>query len=52
MTSIYDTLANRSAMPNADRSLRLLPQGVAEVVLFLTSAGGSIATGNLTALEK
>ena len=36
--TVIDTPANRSAMPNANRSSRLLPKEVAEVVLFLASA--------------
>ena len=38
LPTVIDTPANRSAMPNANRSSRLLPKEVAEVVLFLASA--------------
>ena len=52
LPTVLDTPANRRAMPNADRSSWLLPEEVAEVILFLVSEGGSIVTGNLLALEK
>jgi NAD(P)-dependent dehydrogenase (short-subunit alcohol dehydrogenase family) len=52
LPTVLDTAANRRAMPNADRSSWLLPEEVAEVILFLVSEGGSIVTGNLMALEK
>lgn len=52
LPTIIDTSANRSAMPNANRSSWLLPEEVAEVMLFLVSEGASIVTGNLIALEK
>ena len=52
LPTVLDTPANRRAMPNADRSSWLLPEEVAEVVLFLVSEGGGIVTGNLLALEK
>lgn len=51
LTVLY-TPVNRWAMPNADLSSWLLPEEVAEVILFLVSEGGSIVTGNLLALEK
>ena len=38
LPTVIDTPTNRSAMPNANRSSRLLPKEVAEVVLFLASA--------------
>ena len=52
LPTVLDTPANRRAMPNADRSSWLLPEEVAEVILFLVSEEGSIVTGNLLALEK
>ena len=52
LPTVLDTPANRRAMPNADHSSWLLPEEVAEVILFLVSEGGSIMTGNLLALEK
>ena len=52
LPTVLDTPANRRAMPNADRSSWLLPEEVAEVILFLVSEGGGIVTGNLLALEK
>ena len=52
LPTVLDTPANRRAMPDADRSSWLLPEEVAEVILFLVSEGGSIVTGNLIALEK
>ncbi len=52
LPTVLDTPANRRAMPNADRSSWLLPEEVAEVILFLVSEGGSIVTGNLITLEK
>ena len=52
LPTVLDTPANRRAMPNADRSSWLLPEEVAEVILFLVSEGGSIVTGNLVSLEK
>lgn len=52
LTTIIYTPANRSAAPNANRSSWLLPEKVAEVMLFLVSEGESIVTGNLIALEK
>ncbi len=52
LPTVLDTPANRRAMPDANRSSWLLPEEVAEVMLFLVSGGGSIVTGNLIALEK
>ena len=52
LPTVIHTPANRSAMPNANRSSRLLPKEVTEVVLFLASEGGSVVTGNLIALKK
>ena len=52
LPTVLDTPANRRGMPNADRSSWLLPEEVAEVILFLVSDRGSIVTGNLIALEK
>ncbi len=52
LPTVIDTPSNRSAMPNADRSSWLLPEEVAEVILFLVSGGAGIVTGNLIALEK
>ncbi len=52
LPTVLDTPANRRAMPNADRASWLLPEEVAEVILFLVSGGGSIVTGNLIALER
>jgi NAD(P)-dependent dehydrogenase (short-subunit alcohol dehydrogenase family) len=52
LPTVVDTPANRRAMPDANRSSWLLPEEVAEVILFLVSEGGSIVTGNLIALEK
>lgn len=52
LPTFLDTPINRREMPDADRSSWLLPEEVAEVILFLVSGGGSIVTGNLIALEK
>ncbi len=50
--AVLPTPANRRGMPKADRSSWLLPEEVAQVILFLVSEGGSIVTGNLIALER
>ncbi len=51
LPTVLDTPANRSAMPNTDRSSWLLPEAAA-VILFQVSEKGSIVTGNLIALER
>ena len=52
MPTVLYTPANRQAMPNANRSSWLLPEEVAQVILFLVSERGGIVTGNLLTLEK
>ena len=52
LPTVIDTPANRRGMPNADPSSWLLPEEVAEVILFLVSDAGRIVTGNLIALGK
>ncbi len=48
----YRRSAQRRAMPNADHSSWLVPEEVAQVILFLAPGAGSVVTGNLIALEK
>lgn len=52
LPTVLDTPSNRREMPDVDPSSLLLPEEVAEVILFLVSEKGSIVTGNLLALEK
>lgn len=52
LPTVLDTPSNRREMPDVDPSSLLLPEEVAEVILFLVSEKGSIVTGNLIALEK
>lgn len=42
---IIDTLANRQAMPNADFSDWVLPEALAQIVLFLSSEEANAITG-------
>jgi NAD(P)-dependent dehydrogenase (short-subunit alcohol dehydrogenase family) len=47
LPSIIDTQANRSSMPDADFSRWVIPQELAEVILFLASDAASAVTGAL-----
>src|ERR1700732_3264063 len=47
LPSIIDTPANRASMPNADFKKWVMPQELAEVILFLASEAASGVTGAL-----
>jgi NAD(P)-dependent dehydrogenase (short-subunit alcohol dehydrogenase family) len=52
LPTIIDTPANRRAMPDADRSGWLLPEEVAEAILWLVDQRAGIVTGNLIELGR
>ena len=45
MPGTIDTPANREAMPNADYSRWTKPEAIADVILFLASAGARTLNG-------